>query len=257
MLLTRLNKRSLSKMNDDENKTVVPLADYTDEFQAIKEEIGEIENLYQELKTHFDLVKRNTAKSPNGLEFVHRQTGNLVTLKKTKVDMLKELVSIKSKGFNENIKVKTSFKEDGSKVSDETVHKVADSILEKIGKRSYTTYEAIEISPEDNLEMDNLILANIDPAKAKKIINNHSKVDSISLESNQVPLEMYQENSIDLNNDYFELEYSVSTKVMYLVDIEGNRTDIEDHPNFPEIEDQFTVDGDDIYFGKSLVKKIA
>lgn len=84
---------------------------FQDELNLIQKEIEATDDLYDELKLHFDNIKKSTGNG--ALTFISKQTPNLVSLKGNKISLIKDLVntkkiiiesSIKTKGNDDNSK---------------------------------------------------------------------------------------------------------------------------------------------------------
>lgn len=77
--------------------------DFKEEISAIDNEIVEIESLYKDSKDHMIEVRNNSRKN-GGLAFVHLQTSNLITMKNTKISLLKAKADLKKRRFDQEFK---------------------------------------------------------------------------------------------------------------------------------------------------------
>jgi len=66
---------------------------FENENNLIDSEINKIDDLYLEIKSHFDTVKNS--RSAGTLTFIEKQTANLVNLKNAKLGMIREKINIK------------------------------------------------------------------------------------------------------------------------------------------------------------------
>lgn len=66
---------------------------FNEELEIINEELKEIDDLYAEIKTHYDRVKNSSSKG--SLTFVEKQTNNLISMKTTKLQYIKERANMK------------------------------------------------------------------------------------------------------------------------------------------------------------------
>jgi hypothetical protein len=78
---------------------------FSDEIELIKKELEEADNLYVELKEHFDQVKQS--RSPGALNFISKQTTNIISAKSNKISLLKDLVSTKKIIIDSAVKTKS------------------------------------------------------------------------------------------------------------------------------------------------------
>lgn len=88
--------------------------DLSNDFEKLDKEITEIDNLFIELKTHYDGLKDKSGT----LTFLEKQAINLVTLKKIKLDALKQKSELKKSIAEFELKKKfkkISNEEDGNK----------------------------------------------------------------------------------------------------------------------------------------------
>lgn len=83
------------------------ISHFDNELRLIDDSISDIELLYAETKEHYDRVKNS--QSRGSLNFVERQTSNLVSLKTAKVTMIKERINIKK------LQIDTFFKQEKAK----------------------------------------------------------------------------------------------------------------------------------------------
>ena len=66
---------------------------FKEDLELIDKTIDEVEALYEETKSHFESVKDSRARG--SLPFIHLQTANLISLKNSKLSLVKERVNIK------------------------------------------------------------------------------------------------------------------------------------------------------------------
>jgi hypothetical protein len=103
--------------------------DFNDEeILELKNTLNEIEELYKETKNHFDGIKNIRNKSFTSLEFLSRQTSNLIDIKKTKLQVLKQISEVKNKSFNQKLivdkleKEKKELEENNNTGSNMSIH---------------------------------------------------------------------------------------------------------------------------------------
>jgi hypothetical protein len=60
---------------------------FKEEFTQLDEELKSIDNLYDEVKTHFDKIKNSNSRG--SLTFIEKQTSNLVSLRSARLNVIK------------------------------------------------------------------------------------------------------------------------------------------------------------------------
>lgn len=98
---------------------------FSEEIELIKKEMAEADSLYGELKDHFDDVKKS--KTPGALNFISKQTTNLISAKSNKISLLKDLVSTKKIIIDSAIKTQS---EGGDNKDNEMLSKLHRMLLE-------------------------------------------------------------------------------------------------------------------------------
>jgi len=63
-----------------------------DELALLKQELGNIDDLYSEVYDHYSKVKRGGTST---LNFVEKQTANLISLKSSKISLIQGIISAK------------------------------------------------------------------------------------------------------------------------------------------------------------------
>jgi hypothetical protein len=66
---------------------------FDEELELINDQIREVNELYEELKTHYDTVKQS--RNQGTLSFMHLQASNLVSLKNSKASLIKDRITVK------------------------------------------------------------------------------------------------------------------------------------------------------------------
>lgn len=69
------------------------LAYYQEELDQLDRALLDIESLYDETKEHYDEVKNS--RSRGSLSFAHLQLGNLISMRNSRVNIIKEKISVK------------------------------------------------------------------------------------------------------------------------------------------------------------------
>jgi hypothetical protein len=75
-------------------------------LEKLEEETRITNELYDEIKTHYDIVKDNSRKMQGSLTFLSKQAENLIQLRNSAAALIKASVDVQHKAFSNNIKVK-------------------------------------------------------------------------------------------------------------------------------------------------------
>jgi hypothetical protein len=100
---------------------------FKEEFTQLDEELKSIDNLYDEVKTHFDKIKNSNSRG--SLTFIEKQTSNLVSLRSARLNVIKEKINIKRTSTDFKYKEKQLAKSNG-----ENVDSISDAIYSRIAK---------------------------------------------------------------------------------------------------------------------------
>jgi len=135
------------------------------EEKALDETINEINDLYDEVKDHYNLVK-NASKSANGgrgvLSFLEKQTANLVTLKNSKVNLIQSKINLKK--ISAELAMKQRKDTDESQISNDIVN----AILNKLDEQN----EDSIIIDEDEFMEDNISEEDLLESRIQSLIDN-------------------------------------------------------------------------------------
>jgi hypothetical protein len=126
--------------------SIEPNSHYKEELDLLNQTLQEIEDLYEETKTHFDVVKNSRTKG--SLSFVHLQTGNLISLKGSKFQILKEMVSIKKSIADFSIKQKAA----DDKTNGDS--KLIRDIMDALNNRDIHELKGVQFEDDFNLGGD-------------------------------------------------------------------------------------------------------
>lgn len=105
---------------------------FEEELELLKQEANNIDELFNDLKEHYDEVKQASKKVNGGLSFLHQQARNLVDLKNNKVNVLKAIVDTKSKKFMNNIRLETLNKNNGEVDSNTNMMLLMEDFINRI-----------------------------------------------------------------------------------------------------------------------------
>jgi len=179
--------------------------DFSDTFDAeislLDEEMANIDGLYDEVKTHFDSIKGSNNRGVLG--FIEKQTGNLVSIKTTKISLIKEKINIKKTKADFEFK-KANLNKGSSSLSEGLTKQLFDMISENQGN----------VKPSDTtsyVESDDDIDSQLD-----QIFDEH--VESGDISSTEITSIMKNEGMGNIND-----EQEISDENYEVVaDMEGN-----------------------------------
>ncbi len=126
-----------------ENKSEVlsnPTLHFKEELQMLENEMSKAENLYEELKIHFDNVKNS--RTPGSLRFITEQVRNLISLRTHKTDLIKSKINVKKSIADIIIKNKNL----DNNISETDLRELLSLISQK------NNADFIDVDIEDNLE---------------------------------------------------------------------------------------------------------
>ena len=100
------------------------------EEEEINNAIADIDELYKEVKDHYDVLKNNRSASGGRglLSFIHQQTGNLVNLKNSKASLINNKILLKK--YEYEIYLKEKKENNKENVNEELINQIM-SRLEK------------------------------------------------------------------------------------------------------------------------------
>ena len=134
--------------SNDENEVVKY---FKDEENELVDAIKEIDDLYDEVKEHYDSLKK-ASRSANGgrgiLSFIEKQTSNLVTLKNSKASLINSKITLKK--YEADLILKQKKDMDDSKVNNDIVNAILDKIE---GQNENIVYED-DYNETSNYDMD-------------------------------------------------------------------------------------------------------
>jgi len=127
-------------VNDNDQSEIIKY--FTNEENELNKAIQEIDDLYDEVKEHYDQLKI-ASRSANGgrgiLTFIQNQTGNLVALKNSKASLINNKITMKKYAAELSLKQKKD--QDSANVSNDIIN----AIMEKLEKDN----EGVIIEQED------------------------------------------------------------------------------------------------------------
>jgi hypothetical protein len=162
--------------------------DISGELSLLHEALKENEDLYDEVKTHYDKVKQGGSGT---LQFVEKQTANLISLKSNKISIIQQMVNVKKVDAETKLKIANANK--GEEGTDKLVGQMADAMYDLIlSKKKDKSFEDIigtqkkldqEVPKEDEPDVDALLearLSELEPKveepKVEEVVPSHTFV---------------------------------------------------------------------------------
>lgn len=170
---------------------------FKEELDLIKQEIEATDELYDELKEHFDRIK--TSSSPGALGFITKQTPNLVSLKGNKISLIKDLVNAKKVIIETSIKTKPEDNQDNDNETLKAIHRMLLENKKEDYIKNINETTQVETEQFDDEYYDNLLeqkLAEIDENaetpedEVKVTVKEENVIYAVDMEKNIYPLDL-------------------------------------------------------------------
>jgi len=127
---------------------------FTNEENELNKAIQEIDDLYDEVKEHYDQLKI-ASRSANGgrgiLTFIQNQTGNLVALKNSKASLINNKITMKKYAAELSLKQKKD--QDSANISSDIINAIMEK-LEKDDENVVIEQEDYQSKSNDENEVD-------------------------------------------------------------------------------------------------------
>lgn len=158
---------------DKQNKeiNIEPLSYFSEELGQIKDSLVEIDDLYTEIKEHYDLVKRTRERGST--TFLQFQTGNLISLKNTKYSLIKEKINLKKNISDLILKQKKS--EDSDTQDNELIRRLYQELL---NNDTVSKSKVLEIE-ESEEEIDRILNSKVIDIRRKNLEIVENKEEEI------------------------------------------------------------------------------
>jgi len=216
-------KQDLIKIVDDTEL-------FVDEFKELDNELSNINDLYDEIKTHFDQIKNLPTKG--SLTFIEKQTTNLINLKSAKLNILKEKINAKRSLVDLSLKAKSiSNKEMQNNTNNDTTEMLSTLIKELKYNREINDDMIEDIDYDEELE---------------SIIENNDELNNIEIEDIKKDIEEEEENS-DSNEESF---IAVDKKTGEFYKLNNDYEILEELGKIEKISEYTTYEDDEYGIGK-------
>lgn len=188
-------------MNMAELDTSVMQEFFQEELDMIRSEIQASDELFIELKEHFDKVKKST--SNGALTFISKQTPSLISAKNNKISLMKDLVNTKKIIIETSLKTKSDDSKDGDNATIAAIHKM---LLEN-KKEEYIKNMVQEDSEDvyDDEYYDNLLEAKIEEINEEAETEEEVIKESGNIENVKFVVDM-EKNIYAVDENYNILE---------------------------------------------------
>ena len=192
--------------------------DIKDEIKLLNEALQDNENLFTEIKGHYDKVKQG---GPGTLQFVEKQTSNLISLKANRVSIIQQMITAKKTEAEMKLKIANAGKDDSgnSALIGEISASMYDLILKGKGDKSFDELVGTQKNDENAMSEED-----VDAILEARMAEEESKTK----------IEVQEEVIEETKNEY-----------QYVVDIHGNVYCLDDEYNIiedaPELDATITI----------------
>lgn len=191
-----------------------PIVSFEEDLALIDASINEMDELYEEIKDHFDSLKGTYARG--SLNFIQGQTGNLISLKTAKFNLIKERVAIKK--IQEDLRLKNENAKGDQASADQAI---VTELLSKILKTSDVNKDNIIDIPQESEDSDDELLSRLDSLIDSGDITMSDNDMRIKFEKMGISLVVVKETddswdfiAVDRYDDIVE-DYPIPDKSMY------------------------------------------
>lgn len=211
-----------------------PIVNFEEDLALIDASINEMDELYEEIKDHFDSLKGTYARG--SLNFIQGQTGNLISLKTAKFNLIKERVAIKK--IQEDLRLKNENAKGDQASADQAI---VTELLNKILKTSDVNKDNIIDIPQESEDSDDELLSRLDSLIDSGDITMSDNDMRIKFEKMGISLVVVKESddswdfiAVDRYDDIVE-DYPIPDKSMYSLvfkeDTKGSSIAIDEDGN--------------------------
>jgi len=183
---------------------------FKDDMELINEELNNLDELYNELKTHFDGVKNS--QSRGSLSFIKDQTSNLISIKTTKLNYIKQRADLKK-----NI-TDFAFKERSLSVKQESsdVDTITAEIVKKLTSEfKYVSDQNDQSNNEEN-DIDQILDNELDDEDIGTIVENSTSIETINVD-------------IEYRNETTPIQETIDEDIDIQTNLDENTEEIEDN----------------------------
>jgi Peptidase M10 serralysin C terminal len=147
--------------------------DISMELALLNGALKENEDLYTEVKTHYDRVKQGGSGT---LQFVEKQTANLISLKSNKLSIIQQMITAKKVDAETKLKIITANKggDGNDKLIGDMANAMYDLILTKKKDKSFDDIMGaqkkidVEVNSDDDVDVDALLEARLEELEPKE-----------------------------------------------------------------------------------------
>jgi len=229
---------------------------FQEDMNLINEEINNLDELYNELKTHFDGVKNS--QSRGSLTFIKDQTSNLISIKTTKLNYIKQRADLKKNVTDFAFKEKSlSVKQDSSDVDTIT----AEIVKKLTSEFKYVSDQNDQSDNEEN-DIDQILDSELDNEDIGTIVENSTSIETIDIEYGDETTQIQEtiDEDIDIQTNLDENTEEIEDNTIDAVDLDTglfykldkDTFDIVEELDFIEkIIDDMEIEGDSYAIGES------
>ena len=159
-------------------KTLDIAAQFEDELELLKQAQEEVEELYDDIHQHYLQVR----KSKGTLHFTQAQTSNLITLKTTKVNIIKERVNLKRNIID--FELKRNAKETETSLDEALVNELLKklNVQDTVNKNNNIVYEDEDIEGTEAIDLDEALDAKLEDLTKEGLVKFNEEEQNVKNE---------------------------------------------------------------------------
>jgi hypothetical protein len=208
--------------------------DISSEMKLLNEALKESEELFTEVKTHYDNVKKGGSGT---LQFVEKQTANLISLKQNKLGIIQQMITAKKTDAELKLKIANANKDDkgNDALLGQLTNQMYDLIIKNKGDKSFDeligAQKKLENAQQTEEDVDAILEARLEEEEKKK--DEKQKVEEKSSEEPEfIYVVDLDKNIYCLDSDYNIIEdASIPDVTITITEIDGEYIAKDEHGN--------------------------
>jgi hypothetical protein len=213
--------------------------DISAEMKLLNEALKESEDLFAEVKTHYDKVKSGGSGT---LQFVEKQTANLISLKQNKLGIIQQMVNAKKTDAELKLKIANANKDDkgNDALLGQLTNQMYDLIIRNKGDKSFDelvgAQKKLEESNQTEEDIDAILEARLQEEEKKKEEVQVKEEETNSDETEYMYVVDLDKNIYCLDSDYNIVEdASIPDVTITITEKDGEYTAKDEHGNVYQV----------------------
>lgn len=213
--------------------------DISTEMKLLQEALQENEELFTEIKTHYDNVKKG---GPGTLQFIEKQTSNLISLKQNKLGIIQQMVNVKKTDAELKLKIANANKDDkgNDALLGQMANQMYDLIIRNKGDKSFDelvgTQKKLEEAQQNEEDVDAILEARLAEEEKKKEEVKQPTSNGNEEESEYMYVVDLDKNIYCLDKDYNLVEdASIPDVTITITEQDGEYTAKDEHGNIYQV----------------------